>query len=1546
MNIKKKKVSLRNLVISLIMLLLLTVTLSMGGITLAWFYKGADRVPTDTLRGSIHAAYFNGGIGAEPAENATYKTENSMYPSYSVGGAGSRQGPYQIDNVTQLYNFAWLQYLGYFNDENGPYYFVLTDDIDASSIVLPPIGTREKPFVGYFDGNGCQITGLRISNDISDLRNSNAEDDKFNIPESAFTDGDLSDQAEIVGFFGVVGNMTANYASSSFVPTVKNVILSGTNIKTQTTSSLAGIAAGYVNGIMENVTVTGTSVINNSASSSLSFTDNLSDYALVGYCTEPYRKQLNVETVNVYEPIIKKGTNGRLGNSSQGQAWGNSIDMKSMYDRLDGIYNGIQSNGTSSYISQKTVVHCSGTTTVTSTATATVTVPVGSDYSFKTTKTLANGEEYASYALIEQNSTHNFVYLYGDKAIAAPIVTITDIYNEDAFYIQYNGNYLTAALGNTTAAGSAGKWVFETSSNGYKIYTLSGANKQYLYKNSQNALVVGSSGSEWTVTTDQNGTSISTDGYYLCFSNDAWKLLQPPKCYITDSTETYYLSVSGSSIVNANSANATPWIREEVNGGGYLLKADIENATYYLKADSEYTISLVNDSSTATIWHDTAGTANTKPKIYTDLGSGNGKALYYDGSVWKLADYSTSGTGNDWGGSIDFKELNKNVYNAFIGYNSKFKANNEYKFQKNDMYLAASLSGNYSKNPLTLSSSDKLVYRYRTNTYIPINMNGEAEANEGNTGYIVGLSGSNSNAGAVRSAAYPINYIYRSLGLSKTVSYDDSKIEILTKYNDSNDSWVRIKDTHNENNTTVNSDISSLTRKSVSDLGFEKYDKARKSLDDILKNSTHVHGIHIDTKAINANTKIVIPNAKILGQTKTSYNVPAACINFNLKEAGKINFIAGSYYNDVDTNADSFFSLHHVIRTSNTAFSIKEISKIYQNTGADSDTTPYVYMYTDNTYSKNTYGNDLIFDMSWLWSTPTEANALYYFEIPVNSGEYAMGAVTNNGTVKSQGAYLLYLDISANATIEGDSKFEEGEAVNPVVTSSAGTVSYSTVTTETVTVKTPPTYFPLALNDDGTDVSDVNTGYIISGANSTAGSPPGDIRVSRYNKNYTSNWRGIGNSLTNGSLDDGKIRTWNLDNANSGWQTVSQYGAVKLQKYLTSKEELQKVLDADANNYVYGLHFMDAQISTSNLVTVPNATINGHTYTDYQMPKDSIDFNLKTSGYINVFAGTYFSIANSSGPNVDCFFSLYKIERDQLNHQIIAINEIKAIYEDNGSYSYQYKDGTAPSGTKVFDTDCLTKPSGLVSDSVYYFEIPVGAGEFAIGSVNGMNGGYLLYLDISTHQGDSVEVHEKMTIDTATYILPIGVEFEGTANTVFEVPVNKTGNITFTDTINNGTGTVTATHSLTATVSNSGKIIQTVTITDSSGSFSSKKITQGSNVNYYYREGNDEYSEVTVPADISKVEKYFDGTPVTSILTYGYSVEGSNSVNNRSGGAGYLSDTGFTITSYPITAEANDEAVTATIQHVDNNASYLEFNGEPFLSLSQNNTIQIPTAGP
>lgn len=98
----------------------------------------------------------------------------------------------------------------------------------------------------------------------------------------------------------MVGKMKEDYTSSSFVPTVKNVTLDNPTIETQTTRSLAGIVAGYVNGIMEDVTVAGTSVIQNSSAVPLSYTDDFSDHALVGFREEPYRKVLKVETVDVY----------------------------------------------------------------------------------------------------------------------------------------------------------------------------------------------------------------------------------------------------------------------------------------------------------------------------------------------------------------------------------------------------------------------------------------------------------------------------------------------------------------------------------------------------------------------------------------------------------------------------------------------------------------------------------------------------------------------------------------------------------------------------------------------------------------------------------------------------------------------------------------------------------------------------------------------------------------------------------------------------------------------------------------------------------------------------------------------------------------------------------------------------------------------------------------------------------------------------------------------------------------------------------------------
>lgn len=73
-------------------------------------------------------------------------------------------------------------------------------------------------------------------------------------------------------------------------------------------------------------------------------------------------------------------------------------------------------------------------------------------------------------------------------------------------------------------------------------------------------------------------------------------------------------------------------------------------------------------------------------------------------------------------------------------------------------------------------------------------------------------------------------------------------------------------------------------------------------------------------------------------------------------------------------------------------------------------------------YIDTTAGNNgMVFDVAnSLEANNTKNNVVFYFEIPVNDGEYAMGMVEGS-TSKQQGAYMFYLDIGANGdTVDSD----------------------------------------------------------------------------------------------------------------------------------------------------------------------------------------------------------------------------------------------------------------------------------------------------------------------------------------------------------------------------------------------------------------------------------------------------------------------------------------------------------------------------------------------
>ncbi len=301
------------------------------------------------------------------------------------------------------------------------------------------------------------------------------------------------------------------------------------------------------------------------------------------------------------------------------------------------------------------------------------------------------------------------------------------------------------------------------------------------------------------------------------------------------------------------------------------------------------------------------------------------------------------------------------------------------------------------------------------------------------------------------------------------------------------------------------------------------------------------------------------------------------------------------------------------------------------------------------------------------------------------------------------------------------------------------------------------TYVPLLVDNDGNVIKE-NTGYIASGSTTTlSGTVTGDIRIRRDDVRTA-----FSNSLTNGSSygvnSSLKIYT---RTANSGGfvSFTDTYGSatngnnLNLVKYENAKANFD-ALFADSATYVYGMHFMNAPISIKNVYKADYAMINGEDYKDgnYQMVANSIDFKAKKKGHINFFSGTYYNGADKN------FFSLHEVKRNGNN--ITEIKSISKIYAhktnskadyiylyDNNTYSGDYSEENYE---LAFDVDWIINPE-MNYYSVYYFEIPVNAGEYALGSASTGDGAYLMYLDIGAN-GNTDGSEENYTMDKVRFV--------------------------------------------------------------------------------------------------------------------------------------------------------------------------------------------------
>lgn|GEM_PF-5350957 len=301
--------------------------------------------------------------------------------------------------------------------------------------------------------------------------------------------------------------------------------------------------------------------------------------------------------------------------------------------------------------------------------------------------------------------------------------------------------------------------------------------------------------------------------------------------------------------------------------------------------------------------------------------------------------------------------------------------------------------------------------------------------------------------------------------------------------------------------------------------------------------------------------------------------------------------------------------------------------------------------------------------------------------------------------------------------------------------------------TEPATYTTPPTYFPLAADEDGV-VHPKNTGYVVSGNTNDWG----DIRVSKYaisdiNVALNGNTYDLSQLqvVTRTADSNGFCLIRDDDNAGSTPSTtltnrfsIKDLDTLGLEKYIDAKADMDATFTESDGN-IYGLHFMNSTISKDSTVTIPTAYVNQDQYTNYVVPRDCIDFNLKDRGYVNFFAGSYYN-------NNTAFFSLYHITRNKTTQEIESIREISKVYqlkEDaEADFVYVYSgqgDPYASDGSykMLFDTAWITSPT-MVDNAVYYFEVPVNRGEYALGSVDGKYGAYLMYLDISASDVDII----------------------------------------------------------------------------------------------------------------------------------------------------------------------------------------------------------------
>lgn len=313
-----------------------------------------------------------------------------------------------------------------------------------------------------------------------------------------------------------------------------------------------------------------------------------------------------------------------------------------------------------------------------------------------------------------------------------------------------------------------------------------------------------------------------------------------------------------------------------------------------------------------------------------------------------------------------------------------------------------------------------------------------------NTGYLVGGgNGTSTTTGAlIRSRAFRLtktgNYgIFRALGYSKGTTnpetFASGSFQLLTI--DVNGKTYVIDGDENDVNTTVYT--GSVTAKELKKTAtgdsrwLKKYYETsaeglevgvRSKIDAMLNGKKQSHAIHFMPIKIDLeNIPTTSFTASIMGQEMPGYECVKGALNFTVKSAGYITAVAATNYKSSITH--SLFTLLSLTRTKQAdgtypITAVTKISTIHEKVKKDANgkvvETSYVYNLA-SVPSNDGYSYKLVYNEA-AQKTLSELNSVYYFEIPVNAGDFAICCeeVYVGSTRQDNNSYLMYLDIGAN----------------------------------------------------------------------------------------------------------------------------------------------------------------------------------------------------------------------------------------------------------------------------------------------------------------------------------------------------------------------------------------------------------------------------------------------------------------------------------------------------------------------------------------------------